>query len=158
MRARTLIPVVAVVVLLVAGAAACGSEEPGAGSETETPSPSEPAMDDAGSGWQTVDVQAADDALSADAQAQLVDVREPEEWAETGVPAGAVLIPLGELQSRAAAELDAARPVYVLCRTGNRSQTGSDILVGMGFTDVFNVDGGIVAWTAAGLPVEDYRP
>jgi rhodanese-related sulfurtransferase len=105
-----------------------------------------------------VDVETASEALSADAEAQIVDVREPEEWAETGVPEGAVLIPLGDLESRAAAELSADAPVYVICRSGNRSQTGSDILVGLGFTEVYNVDGGFNAWSAAGLPAEAYQP
>ena len=83
-----------------------------------------------------------------------MDVREPEEWAETGVPEGAVLIPLGDLEAQAAGGAAADQPVYVICRTGNRSQTGSDILVGLGFTEVYNVDGGITAWVDAGLPVE----
>ena len=87
-----------------------------------------------------------------------MDVREPSEWAETGVPEGAVLIPLGELEARGPAELQADQPVYVICRSGNRSQTGSDILVGLGFSEVYNVDGGITAWLDAGLPVEAYTP
>ena len=106
---------------------------------------------------ETVDVQTAYDALSADDDAQLVDVREPEEWAETGIAPGAVLIPLGDLEAQAT-ELTSEQPVYVICRTGNRSQTASDILVGLGFTQVFNVDGGITAWVDAGLPVEVYAP
>ena len=106
----------------------------------------------------TVDVQAAYDALQADETARIVDVREPSEWAETGVPEGAVLIPLGDLESRADAELNADDPVYVICRSGNRSRTASDILVGLGFAEVYNVDGGVTAWTAAGLPVEPYAP
>jgi rhodanese-related sulfurtransferase len=105
-----------------------------------------------------VDVETAHEALSSDEGAQLIDVREPVEWAETGVPQGAVLIPLGDLESRAAAELAADRPVYVICRSGNRSRTGSDILVGLGFAEVYNVDGGVVAWLDAGLPVEAYQP
>jgi rhodanese-related sulfurtransferase len=46
----------------------------------------------------------------------------------------------------------------VICRSGNRSRTGSDILVGLGYTQVYNVDGGITAWLDAGLPVETYTP
>jgi len=152
MRTRFLLPALTVVILTLGlVAAGCGSAETGASSGTETPGTGGP-------GWVTVDVQTASDALSADEGAQIVDVREPDEWAETGVPQGAVLIPLGDLESRAAAELTADKPVYVICRSGNRSQTGSDILVGQGFTDVYNVDGGINAWIAAGLPVEPYTP
>jgi phage shock protein E len=109
-------------------------------------------------GYVTVDVQTAYDALSADESAQLVDVREPAEWQETGVPVGATLIPLGELGQRAPTELAKDRPVYVICRSGNRSRVGAAALVDLGFTDVFNVDGGVTAWSAAGLPVEPYTP
>jgi rhodanese-related sulfurtransferase len=152
MRARFLLPVLAVVILTLALAAAgCASQENGSSSGTEAPGGE-------GSSWVTVDVQTADEALSSNGEAQIVDVREPEEWAETGVPQGAALIPLGDLESRAAAELAADAPVYVICRSGNRSQTGSDILVGLGFSEVYNVDGGITAWLSAGLPVETYQP
>ena len=90
--------------------------------------------------------------------AQLLDVREPEEWAETGVPQGAVLIPLAEVESRATAELATDEPVYVICRSGNRSQVASETLVGLGYTQVYNVDGGVTAWVQAGLPMETYAP
>jgi rhodanese-related sulfurtransferase len=159
MRARFLLPVLAVVVLMLALAAAgCASQETGSSTGTDTPATTEPVPGGEGSGYVTVDVETANEALSSNADAQLVDVREAVEWAETGVPQGAVLIPLGDLESRAAAELAADRPVYVICRSGNRSQTGSDILVGLGFTEVYNVDGGVTAWLDAGLPVEAYQP
>jgi len=159
MRARFLLPILAIVILMLALAAAgCSSQETGSSTGTEAPATVEPAPAGEGFGWVTVDVQTANEALSSNDGAQLVDVREPEEWAETGVPKGAVLIPLGDLESQAASELAADRPVYVICRSGNRSQTGSDILVGLGFAEVYNVDGGITAWLAAGLPVDTYQP
>ena len=159
MRARLLLPLLPVVVLTLALAAAgCASPETGSSTGTTAPATTEPAAGDEGSGYATVDVETAYGALSANADAQLVDVREPAEWVETGVPQGAVLIPLGDLESRAAAELASDRPVYVICRSGNRSQTGSGILVGLGFTEVYNVDGGVTAWLDAGLPAEEYQP
>ncbi len=108
--------------------------------------------------YTTVEVQQAFDALAANKAAQIVDVREPSEWATTGVPVGAVLIPLGQLKQRAPAELAKDRPVYVICNSGNRSRTGSEILLELGYTDVFNVAGGIQAWLKAGLAVETYKP
>ena len=158
MRARLLLPILAVVVLILALAAGCSSQETGSSSGTEAPATVESAPPGEGSGWVTVDVETAHEALSSNEGAQLVDVREPEEWAETGIPQGAVLVPLGDLESRADSELAADRPVYVICRSGNRSQTGSDMLVGLGFAEVYNVDGGINAWLAAGLPVDTYQP
>lgn len=157
-RARFLIPLL-LITLLTLGALATGcSSQDGASSTGGDTTATEPASDGEGSGWTTVDVQTAYDALSADTNAQLVDVREPSEWAETGVPKGAVLIPLGDLEAQAGSELSADAPVYVICRSGNRSQTGSDILAGLGFGEVYNVDGGVNAWVAAGLPVETYQP
>ena len=150
MRPRFLLPSLTVLMLVVAlGVTACSSEE------TASPAETGAAMD---ATWQTVDVQTAYEALSSNADAQIVDVREPVEWAETGVPEGAALIPLGDLESAGASELATDQPVYVICRTGNRSQTGSDILVGLGFSQVYNVDGGITAWLDAGQPVETYAP
>jgi rhodanese-related sulfurtransferase len=152
MRARFLLPILAVAILMLPVAAAgCSSNDTGSATVESAPAGE-------GSGWVTVDVRTADEALNANAEAQIVDVREPEEWAETGVPQGAVLIPLGDLESRAASELAAGSPVYVICCSGNRGQTGSDILVGLGFSEAYDVDGGITAWLAAGLPVETYQP
>jgi len=159
MRARFLLLTLAAVILVVAlVAAGCGGQETGPPTGTDATATLESAPGDEGSGYVTVDVQTAYDALGSDPDAQLVDVREPEEWAETGVPEGAVLLPLGDVEARAAAELAADSPVYVICRSGNRSRTASDILVGLGFTEVYNVDGGVNAWLGAGLPVETYQP
>ena len=152
MRAQHRLLSLTVLLLLAAALAAAGCSTDEASSPSGTGAPAETT------GYATVDVQAANDALSSDDAAQIVDVREPEEWAETGVPQGAVLIPLAEVESRAPAELDAGSPVYVICRSGNRSRTGSDILVGLGFTEVYNVDGGVTAWLDAGLPSETYQP
>ena len=135
--------------VLVLGSIACGSS----GQEAvSTSAPSETGT------YTTVDVQTAYDQLSAGDGAQLVDVREPSEWAATGVPPGALLIPLVEVEQRAPAELAMDRPVYVLCNTGNRSRTAADTLVRLGYTQVYNVQGGIRAWIRAGLPVEAYQP
>jgi rhodanese-related sulfurtransferase len=82
---------------------------------------------------------------------QLVDVREPNEWA-AGHMADAVLIPLGEITFRVR-ELDPARPVVVVCRSGNRSATATAFLLQSGFRDVKNLVGGMIAWAQAGHQV-----
>lgn len=79
---------------------------------------------------------------------QIVDVREPNEWASGHLP-GATLIPLGVLASRAR-ELDRTRPIVVVCRSGNRSKTATSYLLENGFRDVTNLSGGVNAWTKAG--------
>lgn len=88
------------------------------------------------------------------AAVQIVDVREPAEWAESlGRIPGAMLLPLGELAARAG-ELDRARPVVTVCRSGARSAQASLLLARAGHPAVANLAGGMLRWRAAGLPVE----
>ncbi len=85
--------------------------------------------------------------------ALLLDVRTPEEFAQGHAP-GAKLIPLDQLQSRLA-ELGGAknRPIALICRSGNRSGIAQRILEAEGFTQTVNVQGGMIHWARAGLPV-----
>jgi adenylyltransferase/sulfurtransferase len=80
--------------------------------------------------------------------AQLVDVRTREEWSSGRID-GAVLIPLGELETRMG-ELDRARTVVVYCASGSRSARAAEALTKAGFQGVVNLAGGIAAWTADG--------
>ena len=80
----------------------------------------------------------------------ILDVREPDEFAEGHVPS-AVLVPLGELAERAG-EVPTDRSVYVVCRSGRRSITGARILGAAGI-DAISVSGGTLGWIAAGYPV-----
>ncbi len=82
----------------------------------------------------------------------ILDVREVDEY-EAGHVAASLLIPLGELASRTP-ELSKDVPLYVICRSGNRSKQASEILLKAGFKDVRNVEGGILAWQDAGLAIE----
>jgi glyoxylase-like metal-dependent hydrolase (beta-lactamase superfamily II)/rhodanese-related sulfurtransferase len=86
------------------------------------------------------------------ADAKLIDVREPEEYAAGHVP-GAVNVPQSELASRID-ELPANGRVYVICQGGMRSLRSAQFLVQQGFRDVVNAAGGTGAWVRAGLPVE----
>ncbi len=86
-----------------------------------------------------------------EAGALILDVRQPEEWNEYHVP-GSTLIPLGELASRVN-ELPRDREIVVVCRSGNRSQQGRDILLNAGFTQATSLAGGLSQWRAAGYPV-----
>lgn len=86
-----------------------------------------------------------------EAGAFILDVRQPEEWNEYHVP-GSTLIPLGELASRVN-ELPRDREIVVVCRSGNRSGQGRDILLNAGFTQVTSLAGGLLQWQAAGYPV-----
>lgn len=75
----------------------------------------------------------------------LLDVRTPEEYAEGHIE-GALLLPHTELAARANAELPNTEiPIFVYCRSGNRSKTASLQLLGMGYTEVYDF-GGINSW------------
>jgi rhodanese-related sulfurtransferase len=82
--------------------------------------------------------------------AVLVDVREPDEWAAGHAPS-ARHIPLGQLGARAN-EIPKDSDVYVICRSGVRSARAVQALAGAGW-HALNVDGGMHAWEAAGLPM-----
>ncbi|MFN2322013.1 MAG: rhodanese-like domain-containing protein [Trueperaceae bacterium] len=101
----------------------------------------------------TVSVQDLFTAIGQDPAPTVLDVREPFEYA-AGHVEGALLMPLARTVEMAlAAEVPKSEPVYVFCRSGNRSLQAAQALVSAGYEDVRNVDGGIIAWTAAGLPV-----
>jgi rhodanese-related sulfurtransferase len=87
-----------------------------------------------------------------DAGAFMLDVREPDEWAAGHIP-GATLIPLGQLEARAS-EVPTGAEVVVVCRSGNRSATGRDILLAAGHPAVTSMAGGMNDWAAAGYPTE----
>ncbi len=80
----------------------------------------------------------------------VLDVREPSEWEELHV-ANTTLIPLGQLEKRLS-EIPRDREVVVICRSGNRSTTGRDILAKAGFTSVTSMSGGLLSWRAKGFP------
>lgn len=82
----------------------------------------------------------------------LLDVRTQEEWDDFHAP-NTTLIPLNELESRLD-ELPQNEEIVVVCRSGNRSQVGRDILRNSGFEQTTSMAGGLTQWRAAGYPVE----
>ena len=82
----------------------------------------------------------------------VLDVRTTQEFAEGHVP-GAKLIPVQELEARVS-EVPTDKAVFVICRSGNRSKTASELLVKTGRNNISNVEGGTLAWVAAGYPIE----
>jgi rhodanese-related sulfurtransferase len=88
---------------------------------------------------------------------QIVDVRQPDEYAgPLGRIRGSTLIPLDELSARTG-ELSRDRPVVAVCRSGARSAQASVLLRKAGFSDVANLAGGMLRWRAEGHPVEGGR-
>lgn len=88
--------------------------------------------------------------VRANPDIQFVDVRQPDEYARAHAT-GVKLIPLGELPDRVQ-ELDKTKPVLAICAKGGRSMKACQFLLGEGFTECINVDGGTTAWVEQGLP------
>jgi rhodanese-related sulfurtransferase len=80
----------------------------------------------------------------------LVDVREANEYAFERIP-GALLFPLSTFDPKAIPS--AGRKLVVQCAAGGRSMRAAQALVAAGHTQVANLDGGINAWKAQGLPL-----
>lgn len=89
--------------------------------------------------------------LAAHKSLQLIDVRSAEEFQHDGHVAGAKLIPLPALAQRLE-EINRDTPVALICRSGNRSQVAAEMLARAGYTQVSNVQGGMIAWRQAGYP------
>jgi rhodanese-related sulfurtransferase len=81
----------------------------------------------------------------------FLDVREPSEWEEAHI-SYATLIPLGELTARLS-EIPKDKNIIVVCRSGNRSAVGRDLLLNSGFANVTSMAGGMNDWRAQGHPV-----
>ncbi|MFP4654416.1 MAG: rhodanese-like domain-containing protein [Methanohalobium sp.] len=85
----------------------------------------------------------------------VVDVRQPEEYEQGHLP-GAKLIPLDELDARYD-ELDKTKNIITYCRAGRRSLGAATHLCGLGFKNVYTMDGGFLEWnykTLSGFPEE----
>ncbi|RIK43533.1 MAG: rhodanese-like domain-containing protein [Chloroflexi bacterium] len=90
--------------------------------------------------------------IAAGERVQLIDVRERSEWNQGHIP-GSLHIPLGELQ-RNAGRVARDLPVVMVCRSGNRSGQATAAFQSAGYSNVLNLDGGVLAWANARLPLE----
>jgi rhodanese-related sulfurtransferase len=92
--------------------------------------------------------------LLADTTIQLIDVRTPIEHAERAI-AGSILLNWKDSAAftHGVQKLEKSRPVYVYCRSGNRSNMAADRLVVLGFKEVVNLSGGIKSWEDKGYPL-----
>ncbi len=97
------------------------------------------------------EVSVADAAKLDQKEWLFLDVREPSEWEEAHIPY-ATLIPLGELTARLS-EIPKEKNIIVVCRSGNRSAVGRDLLLKSGFANVTSMAGGMNTWQAQGHPV-----
>ncbi len=99
---------------------------------------------------QQIDIQQFHTVWEAE-QPLLIDVRETSEYEEAHVP-GAKNIPLQQIVTHAGT-LPTQQPVYLICRSGMRSNKAAQLLMQHNETlDLINITGGTMAWIKAGLP------
>lgn len=96
--------------------------------------------------FQTITPEELQKKINAKETIHLIDVREPHENAEFNI--GGILIPIGKIQTMQIDEIEDLREeeVIVYCRSGVRSSQAAMILQQLGFTNVSNLTGGMLAW------------
>ena len=100
------------------------------------------------------DVESVHAALNDGKDVTVVDVREPDEWADAHLPE-ARFIPRGLLEHEAADQLpDRDARIVIHCASGRRSALAAKSLKEMGYTNVANMEGGINAWREKGYETE----
>jgi len=100
---------------------------------------------------QLLSVQSYADALESTAGASIIDVRTPEEY-KGGHLKEAVNFNIYDSDFDARiGKLDRKSPVFVYCKAGGRSAEAAERMKKMGFTSIFDLKGGYMAWSAAGL-------
>ena len=95
---------------------------------------------------QSITVSEVKERLKAGEKLNIIDVREPNEYAEFNI--GAKLIPLGQIQALQVDDIENLKDqeVIVHCRSGKRSATACLVLDSLGFKNTKNLEGGMLAW------------
>ncbi|MDG1477605.1 MAG: rhodanese-like domain-containing protein [Vicingaceae bacterium] len=89
--------------------------------------------------------------LMTNTPGQVLDVRTPEEWAEGTLKNAIKMNFFDDNFSVQLQQLDKNKAVYVYCKSGGRSGKAKEMMKEMGFTTVYNLDGGMAAWAGAGM-------
>jgi len=146
---------VIIAALAVMSLAACASEagsEGTAAATTASPAPVVSSVDSAASPVQLVDV-AKGVALAADPSVVVIDVRTPAEFAEGHIARAQVVDISAADFADQIAKFDPSATYLVYCHSGNRSGQATAIMASLGFTSVYDLDGGTIAWQGAGAPL-----
>lgn len=96
--------------------------------------------------------------LNSNSSKLLLDVRTPEEYEVNHIKNSNNLNIYDEKLFNSSVEtLDKDIPVYVYCKSGSRSTTAANTLAQLGFTQIYELEGGIQSWTSSGLPIEEAK-
>lgn len=113
------------------------------------------ACSSSGAVLETVPPQDAAELLATEPDVVVLDIRTPEEYS-AGALAGAINLDFYDPGFPSALEsLDPDIHYVVYCRSGNRSEQAMPIFSDLGFSQVTELEGGIVAWRGSGLPVAE---
>jgi rhodanese-related sulfurtransferase len=99
----------------------------------------------------TISPSEAADLISSQ-NVDLVDVRDADEWVTGHLP-GARLVPLDQLRADPDAVLSHESAIIFMCAKGARSLTAAKLAERLGYTNVYNLEGGTREWAKAGLPL-----
>ncbi len=95
--------------------------------------------------------------IKSTSNAQIIDVRTPEEFKGEHLANAVNVNWNGDNFEADAAKFDKSRPVFVYCKIGGRSRQAANKLSEMGFTQVYDLDGGILKWNAEGFGEKSHR-
>ncbi|MCF6132351.1 rhodanese-like domain-containing protein [Flavobacterium wongokense] len=101
----------------------------------------------------TIDAKTYAEKLSVTENPQLLDVRTPEEYNSGHIGNAANINWNGDDFVAQTGKLDKSKPVFVYCKVGGRSANAADKLAELGFTEIYNLEGGIMKWKAADASV-----
>ena len=93
--------------------------------------------------------------VEANPKGQIIDVRTPGEYAQGNLKGSTLMTIGGEGFNSQLEKLDKKAPVYVYCKSGGRSGRAMGIMQKMGFTEVYNMNGGMMAWQRASYPTKE---
>lgn len=100
-----------------------------------------------------VTVDQVKNVLDRNENVKILDVRTPEEYREGHIK-GSILLPFDEVKEKIVQVLPyKAQKIYVHCRSGMRSAKATKEMLKLGYSNVHNMQGGIIAWQNQGYPV-----
>lgn len=99
----------------------------------------------------TIDANSYAEKLKTTENPQLIDVRTPEEYKTEKIGNAKNINWNDESFVVRASKLEKSKPIFVYCKAGGRSAQAADKLAELGFTEIYNLEGGIMKWNAAGF-------
>jgi len=105
----------------------------------------------------TIDVSSYSEKIKATPNAQILDVRTPEEYATGHIENSDNVNWLSDSFVLRTDKYDKTKPVFVYCKSGGRSAKAADKLAELGFKTIYNLNGGMLKWEAAGLAKPDTK-